>query len=76
MITIEVKHENDNGREWGYGIYVNAYVKWDDDPGALPVRYASECVPFGRNTPANLRAAERRVRRQANDIARKEYVGE
>jgi len=75
MITITIKHENDNRKEFGYGVYVNAYVTWDDVPFDIPMLYASECVPFGKNTPTNLKAAERRVRREARRIAKREYAG-
>ena len=75
MITVTVKHENNNGKEFGYGVYVNAYVVWDDDIDSIPVLYASECVPFGQNTEKALKAAEKRVRRNAERRAKKEYVG-
>jgi len=75
MITVTVKHEDDNGKEFGYGVYVNAYVSWDDIPGDIPTLYASECVPFGQNTDANLKKAERRVRRNAERKAKREYMG-
>jgi len=75
MITVTVKHEKDNGRESGYGVYVNAYVSFDDLLGDIPTLYASECVPFGKNTEKNLKAAEHRVRRNATRRAKKEYVG-
>ena len=75
MITVTVKHESDNGQESGYGVYVNAYVSWDDFEGDVPLLYSSECVPFGQNTPKNLKAAERRVRRNAQRKAKREYTG-
>ena len=75
MITVTIRHENGNGIEFGYGVYVNAYVTWDDIPGDLPTLYASECVPFGQNTPQNIRAAERKAKRNAKRNARREYVG-
>lgn len=74
MITIEIKHENDNRTEYGYGIYVNAYVTWDDIEDDLGALYASECVPFGKNSPENLAAAEKRVREKARRIAKKEWM--
>jgi len=70
-----VKHENGNGSEQGYGVYVNACVTWDDLPNDAPVLYASECVPFGGNTPEALKAAEKRVRARAHYNAKREYVG-
>ena len=75
MITITVKHEDNNGKESGYGVYVNAYVTWDDVDGGIPVLYASECVPFGYNTPNSIKSSEKRVRAKAHRIAKKEYVG-
>lgn len=63
MITVEIRHEKQNGREYGYGIYVNGYVtdtKWENGPWL----YASECVPF-HASPENIRAAEKRVRQNA-----------
>jgi hypothetical protein len=74
MITIEVKHENDNGTEFGYGVYVNAYVTWDDITGDIGSLYASECVPFGQNTPEKLDVAEKRVRAKARRIAKREWM--
>ena len=75
MITVTVKQENNNGSEFGYGIYVNAYVAWDDIPGDIPTLYASECVPFGKNTDEGLKAAEQRVRQSAEQKAKREFVG-
>lgn len=69
---VTVRQENNNGREYGYGVYVNAYVtdKWGNE-----TRYASECVPFGRNTPENIACAERRVKANARAAFKKEFVG-
>lgn len=75
MITVTVRREDNNGREFGYGVYVNAYVTWDDIPNDSPMLYASECVPFGKNDEKNLKAAEKRVKAKAQRIAKKEYVG-
>lgn len=75
MIKVTVKRENNNGREFGYGVYVNAYITWDDIPDDIPALYASECIPFGQNTEKNLKAAERRVKRNATRKAKREYVG-
>ena len=76
MITVTIKRESDNRSEYGYGVYVNAYVSWDDLPGDdVPLLYASECVPFGQNTEENLKAAERRVKRNATAKAKREYTG-
>jgi len=74
MYTITVKHESDNRKEFGYGVYVNAYVSWDEFEGDVPLLYASECVPFGQNDDAHLKAAERRVRRNAAAKAKREYM--
>lgn len=73
MSIVTIKHEPDNRREFGYGIYVNGYVT-DDDWGEF--LYASECVPFGQNTAANLKAAERRVRRKALAAYKRDYMQE
>ncbi len=57
MIKVDIKHENDNREEFGYGVYVNGYIideDWDLVPPAL---YAGECIPFGQNTPENIKAA-------------------
>lgn len=76
MITVTVKHETSNSDEQGYGIYVNAYVTWDDDIDSIPVLYASECVPFGkRNAPDALKAAGYRVKAIATTRAKLEFVG-
>jgi len=76
MITVEIKHEDNNGREFGYGIYVNGYI-WDDEfDSPMPVgMYASECVPFGQNTSENIKKAERRVKRAAMRRYKQEFVG-
>ena len=77
MIRVTVKRENSNGREFGYGVYVNAYVAWEDfdSPEDAGMLYASECVPFGQNDEKHLKAAEKRVRAKARRIAKKEFVG-
>lgn len=75
MITVEIRHENDNGQEFGYGVYVNGYIVDDQFEGQPPIRYASECVPFGKNTPDRLKAAERRVKRTAMARYKREFVG-
>lgn len=75
MYKIEIRHEDNNGREYGYGIYVNAYVTWDDT-GGIPVRYASECVPRDNINAETLKAAEKRVRAKAHRAAKKEYRDE
>lgn len=74
MIEITIKHEDNNSSEYGYGVYVNAYVTWDDIDNDIPIIYASECVSFGQNTPENLKAAEKRVRARAHYAAKKEFV--
>ncbi len=80
MFKIMIKHENDNGSEFGYGVYVNAYIKFNDEDklheNDIGVIYASECVPFGQNTSDNLKAAEKRVREQARYQAKKEWMGD
>lgn len=65
-IKVEIRHEKQNTREYGYGIYINGYVtntRLDFDiPG--PTLEASECVPFSAS-PEQIKAAERRVRQNA-----------
>ena len=61
-IKVEIQHEKQNGREFGYGIYVNGYVT--DKFGIGPWMYASECVPF-KASPEQIKAAEKRVRQNA-----------
>ena len=79
MFKIKVEQENHAWNESGYGVYVNAYVIWEDDPWDGPpsnvdTLYASECVSFDKNTPEELRMAGKRVRAKARRRARKEYV--
>lgn len=76
MIRIRIKHENDNRREYGYGIYVNGYIEDDDYPEFPPSLYASECVPFGRNTPERLKRAEHRVRNNARNAYKRDWMQE
>jgi len=62
--------EKDNRQEFGYGLYVNAYVV--DTDLAVPEAgidgecglYASECVPFDADD-ARISRARRRVRQNA-----------
>ena len=75
MITVRTEQQNGNGKEFGYGVYVNAFVTWDDDQDEMPNVYASECVPFGKNTSENIAAAEKRVRRNATRRAKREWMG-
>jgi len=74
MIKITIRHENQGQNEFGYGVYVNAYVAWDDIPNDKPLLYASECVPHGQATPDRLKAAEKRVRENARYKAKKEWM--
>ena len=76
MSTVTIEHENDNRKEFGYGVYVNGYVVDDEFPDDPPALYASECVPFGRNTAENLKAAERRVRHNALAAYKRDYMQE
>ena len=76
MIKVRIEHENDNRKEFGYGIYVNGYIEDDEFEDAPAGLYASECVPFGQNTPENLKAAERRVRRTAMRRYKKDWMQE
>lgn len=54
---IIIKHERDDGKEFGYGIYINAY---DTEIGGL----ASICVPFNAS-PEQIKRAELNVRQRA-----------
>jgi hypothetical protein len=74
MFTVEIRHENGDGKEFGYGVYVNAYVSFDEFEDDIPLLYASECVPFGQNDEQHLKAAERRVRRNAERKVKREYM--
>ena len=58
MITI--KHAGNNGREYGYGVYINAIIDG--------VIYASECLNKNANAD-DIKASEKRVRAKA----RREY---
>ncbi len=73
-IRVEIKHENDNRQEYGYGIYVNGYVEDDEFIDAPMGLYASECVPFSRNTPKYIKKAEHRVRQNARNAYRREWM--
>ena len=73
MFTVTIQYEDENSTERGYGIYVNAYVTWDDIDDDIPVIYASECVSFFANTPENIKAAAKRVRSRAHYAAKKEW---
>jgi len=80
MIKVEIRHENSNGKEFGYGTYVNGYIidDWFEVDGYSDGGqgiYASECVPRGANTEKRIKAAERRVRRTAMRRYKKECVG-
>ena len=73
MVTVTVARETGNSVEFGYGVYMNAYVTFDDFPDDIPVLYASECVPFGNNSEENLEAAAVRVREAAIAKAKRDY---
>ena len=70
-MELRIKHESDNGKEYGYGVYVNAYItdEWDNE-----MLYASECVAFGRNTPEAIKKAECRVRQNARRAYKRDYM--
>ena len=72
MFTITIKRENNNGQEFGYGVYVNAYVTLDEFENDVPKLYASEYVPFAHSTKRSLAAAGRRVRRNAEARIKRE----
>ena len=75
MVEVEIRHENGDGKESGYGVYVNGYIRDEMfDPPEVGGIYASECVPFGKNTPETLAAAEKRVRRTAMDRYRRDLM--
>lgn len=60
MNQIIIKHSSSNGREYGYGLYINAIIN-----GEI---YASECIDKNANRD-EIRASEKRVRAKA----RREY---
>lgn len=68
--------EKDNRREFGYGLYINAYIvdtsfaEMGVDDGQMGL-YASECVPFNA-TNKQIAQARRRVRQNARNRYRKE----
>ena len=82
-MTVEVYTliEYDNRSEYGYGLYVNAYVI--DTEFEVPGTnidgkcglYASECVPFNADS-ARITRAQRRVRQNARRRYLKEKQGE
>jgi hypothetical protein len=75
MITVEIRHERGNGREFGYGKYINGYaIDVADAEYAAPLLYASERVPFDASD-ARIAAAERRVRRNAWRRAKADWMG-
>lgn len=57
---IEIEHSNSNGKEFGYGIYINGI------PEGTNEIWASECLPRDA-TDKQIKAAEKRVRRLARD---------
>ena len=73
-MKVIIRHEGDNRKEYGYGVYVNGYIEdeYFGEDGSMGL-WASECVPFGQNSEANLKAAEKRVRRKALRAYRKQY---
>ena len=75
MIQIEIKHENDNRSEWGYGLYINGYLLMDDrcNPPFEGGLYASECIPRNSSDEA-IKAAEHRVRQNARNAYKREFA--
>jgi len=73
MMQITIKQESGNFHERGYGVYINAYItdEWDNE-----LQYATECVPFGKNTPEELKRVTRNVRRRARRAYRRDYMQE
>ena len=65
MIKVKIEHEDNNGKEFGYGVYVNGYIRDDFfDPPDVAGHWASECVPHG-SPPSAIKKAERRVKKNA-----------
>jgi len=77
VIRVEIKHEERGINEFGYGVYVNGYV-FDDyygEDGDMGL-YASECVPFGKNLEERTEKAEKRVRQNARNAYKKDFMQE
>ena len=62
VISVRIAVEDHNSREYGYGQYVNGYVK-DSEFGEMGI-YASECLSF-HPTEQEIFAASGRVRASA-----------
>jgi len=60
-MKITIKHEDRNGSEYGYGLYINAYITNEWDNTAL---YASDCLP-PNSSDESVKKTERRVRQNA-----------
>jgi hypothetical protein len=70
MAQITIKHENQNGSEYGYGLYINAYIT--SGPYAdKQVVWASECVKKD-SSESDIKKAEKRVRSRARYAYKKE----
>lgn len=67
-MKIEIRHENQNGSEYGYGLYINAYT---GDYGDNSI-WASECVSRDASSET-IKAAEKRVRERARYHYRKTF---
>jgi len=68
-VRTRIKLENHGMGEYGYGLYVNAYVIDGNSPMGL---WASECLPRDASED-DIRAASRRVRSRALYHYRKEF---
>lgn len=74
MVSVKIQEEADNGKEYGYGVYINGYVYDNslfDGENTFVGHYASECIPV--HCPDEwLKAAKNRVRSNA----RRRYIAE
>lgn len=73
MIQVEIRHENDNRSEYGYGLYVNGFItdnRWD--PPFHCGLFASECVELDASEE-EIKKAERRVRQNARNAYKRMF---
>jgi len=66
-MRIEIRHENQSGSEYGYGLYINAYIPEEGES-----IWASECISKNAS-PETIKKAEKRVRERARYHYRKEF---
>jgi len=67
---IVIEHSNNNGKEFGYGIYINGVSTFSSGGGVI---WASECLPKDA-ADERIKAAEHRVRRLARDRQKREVA--